>query len=1260
MPVQENATLNTFSSPFRGIFHFLEHVRLISVPHTTEDRNLMALLKHPASDHLELTLELLSNSSLLTSALKQENFNRIISHSNLEQVNTVIMFLLSDKSMDANSEQEYFDCVVNHNNLLEVTRVLAKRNTLAVKNRHVYTKLLLGAISPEQAIRALAILEMYGLTNSSWSSRIIKVLLSHSHPVDFINSFLSLLRGKLLDSTSAESYFQSIALHEKPLVIANVIRILDGIGVLMLPETYRLLTRHPNIEDLVQALQDPKVMYYLYQTSGQDVFEMLLKHSSPLLIVSIIQHLDEQLLTNYHAKTNIKVITRFKNPVLLKQMLVALKSANLPNNPDCSQACFDVITQNEYPKEMIDLISYLNISGLLQSLPSSNIRALDRNTNPWVAIHIFNKLLQLGFIPEQEKQKYFDLIIKYPDPDFILNTINLMNDIGLLSNGRGRENFDAIMNCIKAKEVVEALWRLRTSHVLLASETQKHFDALLIDENPIRYALLYIESEQVMIVPLSFNFLKIPENLQIIDDLYWNGALSHESSEDSDAHAEHDMFNGTQESIKDILGESSQSPLFEMNKVQNRRAVLKHRNATALAAAVDFLYQHGLLNQDNFNRLIKHEQIDDLVKGLSTLNNAHLMSSDWGLKLFKQVATHESPWHAAIALWEFSQFGLLSGTNVDAHIRTIGGLNPSDLRLLGDAVELLHQDNLLDDAALRLLSSSSNRYDLAQALVILNNHGLLAGYAAKANIQTVVSSLFPKEMASALGILYQRGILKGIKAPILRHKLSKHKSPYDLAIAWCKLEEYDLLTAENIELVNAHNNSLAAASTLATVYFVSAATDKADHFLKKAIRTKQNPAVITEAMRVFSDNGLSNEFSATLYQNAVLNHPDPVSLAKAFVAFLQSKPINELFQLQYLNAISTHPNPLFAATLLLLPCLAGHETQKHRHLKQINEHNNTLGAQTILNALDSVHLLSAEFLEHHFGLILKCKDADHLSVMITMLGKVQLFSSDNGRRNIVLLFQHENPLILFQALDRLNLLGLLSYKNAEEILISRCPQLLSQALTDLHKVGLLNEHNRNILVKHSQPLDASRVLIHLSNFGLLSLKMASSFEDAIAGHAALETVADNLARYDTEELNTNRMPNERYSLIIDLKKYIARTEFYQEGRPGTIDFEQGFLFFTKSRGANRQANYLLACHLLKVLLFSPEISVGNLYENVYAFRAEIIIENNIQHHSDRTIHSNELNAIIEKLRHLALQEISELNPLQTDIGVDFWMKKRYV
>jgi hypothetical protein len=697
MPLQKYATINTRSSLGEHMFLFLQHANLISVPHRDEDENLNAVLDHPSPRQLSRTFELLSHTSLLAGSLKQENFNSIISHPYLEQVNAVLEVVLAKNAPGTTSEQECFDCIINHDNLAEVVRTLAQKSALSVTNREVYIRLLLGARCPFQAIQSLAILEWNGLTDSPWSSKIVKVLSSHSYPVDFMNAFLILLQGNLLDSTSAENYFYSLASHEKPSLIADAIRILDGFGFLTSPETYRLLTRHPNITELLNVLYDPRVIHYFSQPSGPDYLEMILKHYSPILVVAIIQQLDVELLTNYHAEANKKAIITFENPVLLQQMLAALKSIYLPKTPDCIQACFEVLTQHEYPGEMIELLSYLKNKGLLQALASSNIRVLTRNVDPWIAIQAFNVLLKSGIITDQEKQKYFDIVVKEQDPDFILNLVKLMKDAGLLSNGRGKENFDAIINCNKLYEVVEALWKLRWSSI-----TQEHFDTLLVDENPVGNALSYLESTQAMVVPLSFGSLGIPVNLQI-DDIFWNVVtVPNDTSEESDAQVDNDIFNA-QDSINDVLGESAQSPLFtEIDEEPNVRAVLKHDNVRILAEAIDFLYQNGLLNQDNFNRLIKHKQIDALVIGLSCLSNTHLMSSYWRQQIFEQVVRHESPWHAAVALWEFSQFGLLTGAHVDAHIHIISELSPASLRLFSDAIELVFEAGILNDVYLQI------------------------------------------------------------------------------------------------------------------------------------------------------------------------------------------------------------------------------------------------------------------------------------------------------------------------------------------------------------------------------------------------------------------------------------------------------------------------------------------------------------------------------------------------------------------------------
>ncbi|SEG40503.1 small GTP-binding protein domain-containing protein [Legionella quinlivanii DSM 21216] len=96
-----------------------------------------------------------------------------------------------------------------------------------------------------------------------------------------------------------------------------------------------------------------------------------------------------------------------------------------------------------------------------------------------------------------------------------------------------------------------------------------------------------------------------------------------------------------------------------------------------------------------------------------------------------------------------------------------------------------------------------------------------------------------------------------------------------------------------------------------------------------------------------------------------------------------------------------------------------------------------------------------------------------------------------------------------------------------------------------------------------------------------------------------------------------------------LEAYISRIESYNNGN--RINFETGFWFFSKSRAANREANYLLAKKMLEQLnqgytlksLYNPDILIEE--------RNRIISENHIferDGYVKRDINSSQLNEVI--------------------------------
>lgn len=109
---------------------------------------------------------------------------------------------------------------------------------------------------------------------------------------------------------------------------------------------------------------------------------------------------------------------------------------------------------------------------------------------------------------------------------------------------------------------------------------------------------------------------------------------------------------------------------------------------------------------------------------------------------------------------------------------------------------------------------------------------------------------------------------------------------------------------------------------------------------------------------------------------------------------------------------------------------------------------------------------------------------------------------------------------------------------------------------------------------------------------------------------------------------------QRQDLITQLQQYIDRIKSHRSKyTPDEPDFSHGFWFFQASRSLNRQANYLLAQHLITELNKQEQKqTIGDIFKDISRTRNTIIGTHNIHTHANftnRGIHSNELNRIIK-------------------------------
>ena len=110
----------------------------------------------------------------------------------------------------------------------------------------------------------------------------------------------------------------------------------------------------------------------------------------------------------------------------------------------------------------------------------------------------------------------------------------------------------------------------------------------------------------------------------------------------------------------------------------------------------------------------------------------------------------------------------------------------------------------------------------------------------------------------------------------------------------------------------------------------------------------------------------------------------------------------------------------------------------------------------------------------------------------------------------------------------------------------------------------------------------------------------------------------------------------RESLIKDLEKYITRIESHKLNGSSELkpDFSHGFWVSKNSRAQNREANYLLAKHLLAEL--ESDVSPSMVFDGLESKREKIMNDNNLfftPNLPNHGINSAELNRIINRVKY---------------------------
>lgn len=323
---------------------------------------------------------------------------------------------------------------------------------------------------------------------------------------------------------------------------------------------------------------------------------------------------DAGLLEGDRGQINYNKVLAYENKAELIPAISALNQASLLTG-DGGQENFNTVILHENPQAIAATLRILAGSGLLYGeLAKDNREAILEHRSPWDLAAVFSTLQQAGLFTGKLAQANFNAFIKYQYPKNIIFAISILRQAQILDFAVGG---------------------------------QSNFEVLLKSSDPINAAT----------------------TLQLMNSV---DLLTEDMAQiNRDAVASH----------QDLWGLSSALLVLKaaggVNNFQNIFNILvSHDYPEAMATLLCSLTKIGLLEdnligQDNFNRLINHQDPWEIAYGLRFLSEANLLSDNIKQSNFDLLMTNETPADLTYALRLLQNVGLLTQENFNAlHINS--------------------------------------------------------------------------------------------------------------------------------------------------------------------------------------------------------------------------------------------------------------------------------------------------------------------------------------------------------------------------------------------------------------------------------------------------------------------------------------------------------------------------------------------------------------------------------------------------------------
>ena len=476
---------------------------------------------------------------------------------------------------------------------------------------------------------------------------------------------------------------------------------------------------------------------------------------------------------------------------------------------------------------------------------------------------------------------------------------------------------------------------------------------------------------------------------------------------------------------------------------ENRHAVIVHSSPRSLAQAFVTLQQENLLrDRKNRNTVIAHSDPSSLAQAFATLQKVDLFENE---NYRQAVIDHSNPSSLAQAFATIREVSLFENENYRKAV-----IAHSDPSSLAQAFVTLQQENLLRDRKNRnTVIAHSDPSSLAQAFIILNQKGLLNNEVCK---ESVCSPNNQKNLTGALAILKTYNLLTYDNITRLGRIYDYDQSATalnDTLNALINLAP-NLITQENFETILDHachshwlKNSLAKALGLLRSLPPFPLSQEYFNRIVKEVHTEDN-STLSNAFTILAKGALlENE----AYREAVNAHSKPDLLALAFVTLHEKKLLENA---AYREAVNAHSKP----DLLALAFVTLHE-------EKLLENAAYRGA---VNAHSKPHDLARAFVTLHEKKLL-----------------------ENGAYREAF-NAHSQPDLLVRAFVTLHEQDLLNNEECWKAVAEHSlPHLLARAFVTLHEKKLLeNEECWKAVAAHQDPGYLANGIIFLQSADIIN------------------------------------------------------------------------------------------------------------------------------------------------------------------------------